>query len=76
LVFLISRKQFDFLLSFFNSEKADALYLKERFKPIYYTLMYFLQDKYPREYLRMGEELKETVEEIIVQVEKMEEVYS
>ena len=76
LVFLISRKQFDFLLSFFNSEAADALYLKERFKPIYYTLMYFLQDKFPNEYLRMGEELKETVEEIIAQVEKMEEVYS
>ena len=75
LVFLISRQQYDFLLSFFNDEKAEALYLKERFKPIYYTLMYFLQDKFPREYLRMGEELEETVEEIIAQVEKMEEVY-
>jgi len=76
LVFLFSRKQFDFMLSFFDNEKAEVLYLRERFKPIYYTLMYFLQDKYPREYLRMGEELKETVEEIIAQVEKMEEVYN
>jgi len=37
--------------------------------------MYYLQDEYPNEYLRMGEELKETVEEIIAEVEEMKATY-
>ncbi|MEM6801670.1 MAG: hypothetical protein AAF696_09730, partial [Bacteroidota bacterium] len=40
-------------------------------KPIYYALMYYMQDEYPNEYLRMGEELEETVQEIIAKVEQM-----
>lgn len=39
-------------------------------KPIWYALMYYMQDQYPNEYLRMGEELEETVKEIIDRVEK------
>ncbi|MFT4761904.1 MAG: hypothetical protein ACI9LN_003887 [Saprospiraceae bacterium] len=40
------------------------------------NLMYYLQDKYPNEYLRMGDELKETVEELIAQIEKLREEYA
>ncbi len=72
-VFLIARVHYDFLYHFFNHEKAEALYFKDRFKPIYYALLYFLKDQYPNEYLRMGIELKETVEEIVAHVERMRE---
>ncbi|QTL35748.1 AAA family ATPase [Pseudoalteromonas viridis] len=43
--------------------------LKERFKPIYYALMTLMQDKYPNEVLKMGEELKETVDEVLTRIE-------
>ncbi len=70
-VFLLSKGHFDFLYHFFNNEKAMANQFKDRFKPIYYALLYFLKEQYPNEYLRMGIELKETVEEIVEQVEMM-----
>ena len=68
---LIAKNQYTFLYSYFNSPKAKEHRLKERLKPLWYALMYYMQDEYPNEYLRMGEELKETVEEIIAQVEQM-----
>ncbi|MCG7534519.1 hypothetical protein [Pseudoalteromonas sp. OOF1S-7] len=43
--------------------------LKERFKPIYYALMTLMQDKYPNEVLKMGDELKETVDEVLNEIE-------
>ena len=32
--------------------------------------MYFMQDEYPNEYKKMGDELKETVEEVIEEINK------
>lgn len=70
LTYLISREKYKELSSFFGLKKGGNKF-KIQLKPIYYTLMYYLQDKYPNEYLRMGEELRETVEEIIAKVEEM-----
>ncbi len=39
--------------------------LKEKFKIIWYALMYFMQDEYPNEYKKMGSELKQIVKEVI-----------
>ncbi len=73
-IFLLSRSNRDFLYQFFNSEKAEVQQLKDRFKPIYYTLLYLLKEQYPTEYLRMGSELKETVEEIVELIEKFSSI--
>ncbi|MFK7983392.1 MAG: hypothetical protein AB8G86_25650 [Saprospiraceae bacterium] len=70
--YLLSRKKYKELLIFFNDKDSN---LKTEFQPIYYALMYYLQDDYPNEYLRMGAELKETVEEIIAEVEEMKASY-
>lgn len=75
LMFLIAAGQYDFLVEFFNDEKLENLHLKERFKPVYYALMFFMQEQFPREYLRMGDELKETVDEIVALIHKMEQLY-
>jgi hypothetical protein len=64
-IFLMGQKQYHTLFKIFNENPFD---LKERFKPIYYALMYFLKDEYPNESRKMGEELRETVEEIIFAV--------
>jgi TPR repeat protein len=37
----------------------------DRYKPVYYALMHEMRDEYPKEYLKMTEELKEPVEAIL-----------
>ena len=71
LFLLLAKEQYQFVYDYFVSEKAEALNIKDQLKPIWYALMYYMQDKYPNEYLRMGEELEETVKEIIKKVEQM-----
>ena len=50
--------------------------LKQQFKPVYYALMTLLKDQYPKEYLKMGSELAETVREVLGQVEEKAERYA
>jgi hypothetical protein len=64
-IFLMGQKQYYTLFKIFNENPFD---LMERFKPIYYALMHFLKDEYPNESRKMGDELRETVEEIIFAV--------
>lgn len=71
LILLLAKSQYPYLYTYFTSETAEELHLKDRFKPIWYALMHYMKDKYPTEYLRMPPELKETVQEIIAKVEQM-----
>ncbi|MCF7885138.1 MAG: tetratricopeptide repeat protein [Candidatus Marinimicrobia bacterium] len=73
LMLLIAKNQYYSALKIFNNNPFD---LKDRYKPVYYALMYFLQDEYPKEYKKMGDELKETVEEIVKKIEEMSVEYS
>ena len=50
--------------------------LKNRYKPIWYALMSLMQDEFPHEIKKMGDELKESVDEILVEVEKLREKYA
>ncbi|MCK5058890.1 MAG: ATP-binding protein [Candidatus Aminicenantes bacterium] len=67
---LMAKKQYSAALKIFNDSHLD---LKERFKPTYYALMYFMQQERPNEYKRMGGELRETVDEIIKIIERFGE---
>ena len=49
--------------------------LTNRFKPLHYALMSLMKDKYPNEILRMGGELKETVNEVLLEVETLAKKY-
>jgi len=73
LLMLISKKQFNYTLKLFNKNKFN---LTDRFKPIYYALMHFMQDIYPDEIKKMGNELKQTVDEIIAKIKQMEIDYA
>lgn len=68
LLLLIAKKQYHFTLQLFQNEKWN---LKDRLKPIYYVLMHYLKDEYPNEYIKMGNELKQPVEDIMKQIEQM-----
>jgi len=62
--------------------KAKALFempeyeLKNRYKPIWYALMSLMQDEFPHEIKKMGDELKESVDEILMEVEDLREKYA
>ncbi len=59
---LIAKKQYHFVYQLFEENRFQ---IKDRIKPIYYALMHFMQDQYPDEILKMGEELQETVDSIV-----------
>ncbi|MDA3896356.1 MAG: hypothetical protein PF482_09435 [Desulfobacteraceae bacterium] len=72
LMLLIAKKQYHLALKIFNENPHK---FKDRFKPVYYALMSFMRDEYPNEYLKMGGELKETVDEIIIKIKEMGKAY-
>lgn len=65
---LLAKKQYHTAYNYFTHEEWQ---LKDQFKPLYYATLFFLKDEYPTEYLRMGPELKETVDEILTEVTQM-----
>lgn len=73
LLMLMAKKQYYAALKLFEESPFE---LKDKHKPVYYALMYFLKDDYPNEYIKMGDELKQTVEEIIAVVRQWEKDYA
>ncbi|MEA5140548.1 ATP-binding protein [Arcicella rigui] len=69
LLILCSKKQYHSVLSFFE----EIPELKDHLKPIYFLTMEYLKDEYPNEYLKAGEEYRETIEELKARVKWFEE---
>ncbi len=70
---LLSYQQYYVVKNYFDENRISNL--KQRYKPIWYTLMHCLKDDYPDEFLKMGSELKDTVEDMIERVEEMKIKY-
>jgi TPR repeat protein/nucleoside-triphosphatase THEP1 len=68
LMLLVAKKQYHASLKFFEDKELN---LKDKLKPLYYALMSFMKEEYPNEYKKAGEEIKETVEEIIKAINQM-----
>lgn len=64
---LIGKKHFNSALKLLNEQN-----LKELLKPIYYVLMHYMKKDFPDEYLKMGGEIKDVVEEIIKEIDNIE----
>jgi TPR repeat protein len=73
LMMLIAKEQYEYTYNLFNNNKFN---IRDKYKPIYYALMYFLRDTRPDEYIRMGSELKQTVDEIVDQIHQMQIDYA
>ena len=71
LTMLLSKKQFETAINLFNENN-----LKEELKPFYYATVSFFKDERQQEYLRMGPELKGTVDEILQKVEEYRVKYA
>jgi hypothetical protein len=52
-------------------EKALSRIIKSRYKHDNYALMYRMRDELPKEYIKMGGELRQTVEEILAEADKI-----
>lgn len=65
---LLAKKQYHMAYNYFQQEEWQ---LKDRFKPLYYATLHFLQDEHPTDYLRMGPELRETVDDVLAEVAQM-----
>ena len=69
-ILLMAKKQNNSLFKLFSDSEFK---LKDKFKPTYYALMYFMKnqnEQFEIEYSKVGEELEETVEEIISEVKR------
>jgi len=67
LVLSIAKGQMEMAQELFKLETVDY---KQILKPVYYAMMNFMTDDYPNEHLKPGSELKETINEIIMDIEK------
>lgn len=67
MMLLMAKKEYNAAFSLFQDE--SPIDLQQILKPVYYALMNFLKDKYPKEYLKAGAELKDTIQEVIEMVE-------
>ncbi|GGD61098.1 hypothetical protein GCM10011514_26350 [Emticicia aquatilis] len=69
LLLLIAKKQLHTPYKLFREHPE----LTQQLKPIYYLTMEYLKDEYPNDYLKAGEELRETIEELKERVKWFEE---
>lgn len=70
-VLLLSKGQNELAYDIINN-----YHLKGKFKPFYYATVSLLTDERHQEYLRMGPELQETVDEILQKVEEFRAKYT
>ncbi len=65
---LIAKKQYYFVYQYFTKSNLN---IKIEFQPLFYATLHYLKEEYPTEYLRMPPELKETVEELVAEIDQM-----
>ena len=73
LLMFLAKKQYNFVYQLFKENKFD---LKDKYKPIYFALLSLMGGEYKDEFLKMGSELEETVEEIITRIKQLEIDYA
>ena len=73
LLMFIAKKQYNFVYKLFNENKFE---IKNKYKPIYYALLTLMGDKQKDELRRMGDELQDTVDEIIEKTKQLEKDYT
>jgi hypothetical protein len=69
ILLLLSKKQYNSVNKLFQRNSK----FKDNLKPIYFLTMEYLKDEYPNEYLKAGEEYRETIEELKERVKWFEE---
>lgn len=72
-ILLLAKGESQWLLKLFTGPDGEAAQLKDRFKPIYYAILKTLDHP---DALRMGDELQQTVDEILAKAKQMDVDYA
>lgn len=73
LIMFLAKKQFTYLLRLFEKNQYD---IKDKYKSIYYALLSLMGERYADELKKMGDELKESVEDVLDAVKQWEYGFS
>ena len=65
LIALMKKGNYNLVDSYFQDKELN---FKQVFKPLYYALMHYLNEKYPNELKRMGSEISDTVLDLINEI--------
>jgi len=68
----LAKNQAQALYDIFTSPQGEEHQFKDRFKPVWYAILKKLDHP---DFLRMGDELRQTVDEILVKAEQLAEEY-
>lgn len=68
---LIAKGQLNAANTFFQNQDGNY---QQTLKPIYFALMHYMENEYPNEFLKAGDELKETINEIIDEIDKYKRI--
>lgn len=68
---LLVKEQYEMAYNLF-----DQFDLKDILKPYYYATLSFLKDDRNQEYLRMGSELIQNVQDILTSIDKYRKIYT
>jgi TPR repeat protein len=72
LLMLMAKKQYSFLYKLFQENKYDV---KDKYKPVYYALLSLMGEKYSDELKKMGGELKESVQDVLKEVDNLAKAF-
>ena len=69
LLMLIAKRQYNFVYKVFQDNKYD---IRDKYKPIYYALLSLMNEKYADERKKMGDELRESVQDVLNRIDSLE----
>ncbi len=73
LLMFLAKRQYNFVYQLLEENKYNV---KDKYKPIYFAVLSLLGEGHKDEFLKMGPELKETVDEVISEIKKLEVDYA
>ncbi|MBL7827451.1 MAG: SEL1-like repeat protein [Saprospiraceae bacterium] len=72
-ILMLAKGQAQWLYDYFTGTEGESAQLKDRFKPIWYAILKKLDHP---DFLRMGDELTQTVDEILAKAQQFEKDYA
>ncbi|MEN6623628.1 MAG: tetratricopeptide repeat protein [Smithella sp.] len=73
LLMFLAKKQSNFICHVFQENKYD---IRDKYKPIYYALLTLMGEKYADELKKMGDEIKESVSDVLEGIKSYEEDFA
>lgn len=69
LLMLVAKRQYHFVYKLFHENQYD---IRDKYKPVYYALLSLMGEKYADEAKKMGDELRESVQDVLNEISRLE----